>query len=45
MPCGIADAGVTTLSEIVGAELTPTAVLPRVADAFAAAFDRAAVIA
>lgn len=45
VPCGIADAGVTTLSEIAGAELTPAAVLPRVADAFAAAFDRAAVIA
>lgn len=38
VPCGIADAGVTTLSEVVGADVTPAAVLPRVATAFAADF-------
>lgn len=38
VPCGIADAGVTTVSEVVGADLTPADVLPRVAAAFAADF-------
>lgn len=38
VPCGIADAGVTTVSEVLGVDLTPADVLPRVAAAFAAAF-------
>lgn len=42
VPCGIADAGVTTLSEMTGADLTPADVLPRVAAAFAKDFAAAA---
>ncbi len=42
VPCGIADAGVTTLSEVVGVDVSPAAVLPRVATAFAADFGAAA---
>jgi lipoyl(octanoyl) transferase len=38
IPCGIADAGVTTLSEVLGSVLSPADVLPTVADAFAAEF-------
>lgn len=45
VPCGIADAGVTTLSEVIGADVSPADVLPRVCAAFAAAFDGAAVAA
>ncbi|MFT4136119.1 MAG: lipoyl(octanoyl) transferase LipB [Microbacterium sp.] len=41
VPCGIADAGVTTLSEIVGADLSPAHVLDAVASAFSAAYDDA----
>lgn len=38
VPCGISDAGVTTLSEITGRSVSPTDALPRVAAAFAAAY-------
>lgn len=38
IPCGIADAGVTTLSEAAGAEIGPADVIERVACAFTAAF-------
>lgn len=34
VPCGIADAGVTTLSELLGADVTPAAVAGRIGDAF-----------
>jgi len=36
VPCGIADAGVTTISEIIGAVVTPAEVLATVEDAFLA---------
>jgi lipoyl(octanoyl) transferase len=32
VPCGIADAGVTTVSEVLGRELSPHDILPSVAD-------------
>lgn len=38
VPCGIADAGVTTVSEVVGADVSPRQILPTVADAFADAW-------
>jgi lipoyl(octanoyl) transferase len=38
IPCGIADAGVTTLSEILGADVSPTAIVDEVAAAFDAAY-------
>lgn len=38
VPCGITDAGVTTLSEVSGADISPADVLPRVAAAFASEF-------
>jgi lipoyl(octanoyl) transferase len=34
VPCGITDAGVTTVSEIVGADVTPASIADAVADAF-----------
>ncbi len=34
IPCGITDAGVTTVSEIVGADVTPADILPTVVRAF-----------
>lgn len=37
VPCGISDAGVTSISEIAGAEITPADVLERVAATFRAA--------
>lgn len=37
VPCGIADAGVTTISEVVGADVSPTDVIETVASAFIAA--------
>lgn len=36
IPCGITDAGVTTVSEIVGADVSPADILSAVADAFTA---------
>ncbi len=38
VPCGIADAGVTTISEIIGAVVTPADVLATVEDAFLAEY-------
>jgi lipoyl(octanoyl) transferase len=38
IPCGITDAGVTTLSEIVGADITPLDVLDAVVRAFQAEY-------
>jgi lipoyl(octanoyl) transferase len=38
VPCGISDAGVTTLSEVVGAEISPADVLDTVARAFTAEY-------
>lgn len=37
VPCGIADAGVTTLSEVLGADVSPADVVDAVASAFIAA--------
>jgi lipoyl(octanoyl) transferase len=34
IPCGITDAGVTTVSEVVGADVSPVDILDRVANAF-----------
>ncbi|MEV4667210.1 lipoyl(octanoyl) transferase LipB [Microbacterium sp. LWO12-1.2] len=34
IPCGITDAGVTTVSEVVGADVSPADILDRVTDAF-----------
>lgn len=38
IPCGITDAGVTTMSEILGRVVSPTDVAPAVADAFLAEY-------
>lgn len=38
IPCGIADAGVTTLSEVLGADIRPADVLDAVAEAFRRSF-------
>jgi len=38
VPCGIADAGVTTISEVTGAVVTPAEVLATVEDAFLAEY-------
>ena len=38
VPCGISDAGVTTISEVLGRDVSPAAVLDTVADAFRASF-------
>ncbi len=38
VPCGITDAGVTTLSEVVGADISPADVVDAVASAFSDAF-------
>ena len=38
VPCGIADAGVTTISEILGAVVTPAELLATVEDAFLAEY-------
>ena len=38
VPCGITDAGVTTISEIIGADVTPADVLATVEDAFLAEY-------
>ncbi|WP_159500062.1 lipoyl(octanoyl) transferase LipB [Microbacterium sp. 18062] len=45
VPCGISDAGVTTVSEVVGALVSPRDVAPTVADAFAAEYAGAEVAA
>ena len=39
VPCGISDAGVTTLSEVTGRDIAPGDVLERVASAFQRVFD------
>jgi lipoyl(octanoyl) transferase len=41
IPCGISDAGVTTVSELVGADVSPADLLPTVEAAFAAEFEGA----
>ena len=38
VPCGISDAGVTTLSEVLGRDVSPTDVVQRVASAFQTAY-------
>ncbi|WP_353111392.1 lipoyl(octanoyl) transferase LipB [Microbacterium sp.] len=38
IPCGITDAGVTTVSEVVGADIRPVDIVRSVADAFAAEY-------
>jgi len=38
IPCGIADAGVTTVSEVVGREVSPADIVAAVADAFVAEY-------
>ncbi len=38
IPCGITDAGVTTISEVVGADVSPADVVDAVADAFRAEY-------
>lgn len=38
IPCGITDAGVTTISEIIGADLAPTDIADAVSSAFATAY-------
>jgi len=38
IPCGITDAGVTTISEIVGADVSPADIAQSVADAFSAEY-------
>lgn len=38
IPCGITDAGVTTVSEVVGADVSPVDIVQAVADAFAAEY-------
>jgi len=38
IPCGITDAGVTTVSEVVGADVSPADIVQAVADAFAAEY-------
>ena len=38
VPCGISDAGVTTLSEVVGADVSPADVLDTVASVFSDAY-------
>lgn len=48
IPCGITDAGVTTVSEVAGAEVSPADLVTAVSDAFAAEYteaDRAGVFA
>lgn len=45
VPCGISDAGVTTLSEMVGADIRPADVADAVADAFRSAYAGAEVAA
>lgn len=39
IPCGITDAGVTTVSEVAGAHVTPADILPTVARLFAAEYE------
>lgn len=38
IPCGITDAGVTTVSEVIGADVSPADVVGQVADAFTAEY-------
>src|SRR5690606_8204449 len=38
IPCGITDAGVTTVSEVVGADVSPIDIVQAVADGFAAEY-------
>lgn len=39
IPCGITDAGVTTLSEVIGADVSPADVVAQVSAAFAAEYE------
>jgi lipoyl(octanoyl) transferase len=43
IPCGITDAGVTTVSEVVGRDISPADVLDSISSAFSAAYDRSGV--
>ncbi|ALX66881.1 lipoyl(octanoyl) transferase LipB [Microbacterium sp. XT11] len=43
IPCGITDAGVTTVSEVVGADVSPADIVERVAAAFTAEYASAAL--
>jgi lipoyl(octanoyl) transferase len=43
IPCGIADAGVTTVSEVVGREVSPADIVDAVSEAFAIAYADAAL--
>lgn len=43
IPCGITDAGVTTVSEVVGADVSPADIVDAVASAFAAEYADAAM--
>lgn len=38
IPCGITDAGVTTISEVIGADVSPADMVQAVSDAFAAEY-------
>src|SRR5690606_10812040 len=42
IPCGIKDAGVTTVSEVVGADISPADIVSDVSDAFVAEYSLAA---
>lgn len=43
IPCGITDAGITTVSEVVGRDVSPADVLDSISSAFSAAYDRSEV--
>lgn len=45
IPCGITDAGVTTVSEVVGADVAPSRILATVIAAFEADYSREGVLA
>ena len=45
VPCGISDAGVTTISEVLGRDVSPADVQDLVADAFRASFGQPAEVA
>ncbi|KTR95106.1 octanoyltransferase [Microbacterium testaceum] len=38
VPCGITDAGVTTVSEVIGADVSPGDLVPRIVDVFRAEY-------
>jgi len=43
IPCGITDAGVSTISEVVGADISPTDIVAAVTDAFVTEYSDSAV--